>query len=700
MFYSSHVLTKKGPLAKIWLAAHIQSKLTKAMVFATDISLAVHSIFHPPAPMALRLTSNLLLGVARILFRKTKYLLHDSSEALTKLKTAYRPAALPSSSRDLPPANVSFAAVTLPSSAAHLDLPAPLLDLTQLPHRARPPAHSYRAAERDITIDEFAGGLSGGILDAFATDPFAPPPPAHAHADEHDEPLVFTPSQRYTPRERAPPSVRETPRSVDALRADRSSAASAASPALSLPLSQPLSQPRDARPVDTPDRMRDAAAPAPDLPPDLSFAKTPAPLVADAPPEAGVARGEETPPRPTPAAVDVPMPDEGEDAAALSPEGARVSPAAARLSTGGDELVLAEEEVEEGEEEEMPAAVAAAAADGEVPQSADGARRKGRKRKRVLLEDDATELSVEEFRRCLNDTSDLVLHPSARRRATAKGRRPPMSYEDLLTRPTIGLAPRLRDLFAQSFSAGEAAQVGSPMSDMGGEKECREEGEGPREASPEKAVSTPPRVVKEVVADPEITPQLQEDAEAVLLSQSAENALGTQLSGKGTDEVPSSPVQDEMMPVESPDRRLSIGTDAAVPMPEDGGAFDTDARELDFGKGKISLMDVAKTRSQVVEEGRGEGEGHDVTENTISARTQKMQEYIVGHMDDDEVLHYSGKLAAEPGMSRRTAARSFYELLNLSSKKALQLSQDGPYGAIRASPLQPAFDALRSTGLQ
>jgi len=41
MFYSQHVLAKKGMLAKVWLAAHWDSKLTKAQILATDISKSV-----------------------------------------------------------------------------------------------------------------------------------------------------------------------------------------------------------------------------------------------------------------------------------------------------------------------------------------------------------------------------------------------------------------------------------------------------------------------------------------------------------------------------------------------------------------------------------------------------------------------------------------------------------------------------------
>ena len=41
MFYSQFVLAKKGPLARIWLAAHWDKKLTKAHIFQTDIVKSV-----------------------------------------------------------------------------------------------------------------------------------------------------------------------------------------------------------------------------------------------------------------------------------------------------------------------------------------------------------------------------------------------------------------------------------------------------------------------------------------------------------------------------------------------------------------------------------------------------------------------------------------------------------------------------------
>lgn len=47
MFYGAYVLAKKGPLAKVWLAAHWDKKLTKAHVFETDVSATVEDIISP-----------------------------------------------------------------------------------------------------------------------------------------------------------------------------------------------------------------------------------------------------------------------------------------------------------------------------------------------------------------------------------------------------------------------------------------------------------------------------------------------------------------------------------------------------------------------------------------------------------------------------------------------------------------------------
>jgi len=89
MFYSQIVLAKKGPLGKVWLAAHWgDKKLARPQIFAIDICQSVDSIVHPPVPLALRVSGHLLLGVVRIYSRKVKYLMNDAHEANIKLQQA------------------------------------------------------------------------------------------------------------------------------------------------------------------------------------------------------------------------------------------------------------------------------------------------------------------------------------------------------------------------------------------------------------------------------------------------------------------------------------------------------------------------------------------------------------------------------------------------------------------------------------
>ena len=125
MFYAHFVLAKKGPLARIWLAAHWDKKLTKAHVFETNIEKSVEGILQPKVKMALRTSGHLLLGVVRIYSRKAKYLLADCNEAFVKIKMAFRPGMV-----DLPEENREAAvnAITLPEVFQDFDTAMPSLD--------------------------------------------------------------------------------------------------------------------------------------------------------------------------------------------------------------------------------------------------------------------------------------------------------------------------------------------------------------------------------------------------------------------------------------------------------------------------------------------------------------------------------------------------------------------------------------------
>ncbi|GAA5926966.1 hypothetical protein JCM3775_007092 [Rhodotorula graminis] len=91
MFFNSDLLTKRGALAQVWMASHLSSKLSKQALTSTSIPKSVQSILGQELlPMALRLSGQLLLGIARIYSRKTKYLLDDAQETLHKVKKAFQ----------------------------------------------------------------------------------------------------------------------------------------------------------------------------------------------------------------------------------------------------------------------------------------------------------------------------------------------------------------------------------------------------------------------------------------------------------------------------------------------------------------------------------------------------------------------------------------------------------------------------------
>ncbi|KAL2155107.1 hypothetical protein VTH82DRAFT_3783 [Thermothelomyces myriococcoides] len=91
MFWSGTLLSATGPLAKAWLSANQERKISKVQILQHNLQDSVDAIIAPnDAPLALRLSGQLLLGVVRIYSRKARYLLDDCNEALIKIKMAFR----------------------------------------------------------------------------------------------------------------------------------------------------------------------------------------------------------------------------------------------------------------------------------------------------------------------------------------------------------------------------------------------------------------------------------------------------------------------------------------------------------------------------------------------------------------------------------------------------------------------------------
>ncbi|XP_010248921.1 PREDICTED: sister chromatid cohesion 1 protein 2 isoform X2 [Nelumbo nucifera] len=87
MFYSQTLLSRKGPLRTIWIAAYCHKKLKKDQIAETDISSSVDKIILDEVTVTYRVLGFLLLGVVRIYSRKVDYLYHDCNEVLIKINS-------------------------------------------------------------------------------------------------------------------------------------------------------------------------------------------------------------------------------------------------------------------------------------------------------------------------------------------------------------------------------------------------------------------------------------------------------------------------------------------------------------------------------------------------------------------------------------------------------------------------------------
>ena len=90
-FHYELILSKRCSLAKVWLAAHWEKKLSKVHVYETNLQSSAQDILNPRTPIALRTSSHLLVGLVRIYSRKAKYLLSDCSETLVNIRVSFRP---------------------------------------------------------------------------------------------------------------------------------------------------------------------------------------------------------------------------------------------------------------------------------------------------------------------------------------------------------------------------------------------------------------------------------------------------------------------------------------------------------------------------------------------------------------------------------------------------------------------------------
>ncbi|KAL7424551.1 Electron transfer flavoprotein alpha-subunit [Cryptotrichosporon argae] len=119
MLLTELIMAKRGPLAKVWLSAFHERKLSKQQALGIDVKESVDAILEEEGePLALRVSGQLMLGVVRIYSRKVQYLMDDCKETRERISMAFRPGMV-----DLPEDQVraSRAAITFSETQNILD---------------------------------------------------------------------------------------------------------------------------------------------------------------------------------------------------------------------------------------------------------------------------------------------------------------------------------------------------------------------------------------------------------------------------------------------------------------------------------------------------------------------------------------------------------------------------------------------------
>mmetsp|Transcript_5985 Transcript_5985/g.9191 ORF Transcript_5985/g.9191 Transcript_5985/m.9191 type:complete len:698 (+) Transcript_5985:151-2244(+) len=684
MFYSQFILTKKGPLGKIWIAAHLDKKLTKVQIFSTDIDSAVHAILFPTVPISLRLSGHLLLGVVRIYSRKVRYLLSDSSEAMVKIKQAFRPGVV-----DLPAeaTTVSFGQVTLPETLDDHDFLVPELNVDFIPfgeqHVSRPEL---------ITMKE----TRPSMLDM------------RQEAEERFE----IPDQEDWLNERPVPEVEspEVPR-----RAEPGLAASAAAKVT----------------IESPERMRAAPADvAPDFEPmELDLGMLPREEEEAARKESPLHQERvslapdlelEAPPRESVSGLEQ---QQQQPQTPLVPFSPAAMPDVTPINT--TPLVF----------EPMPTPTVVAKSQKRVA-----------KRRKVAM-DERCELTGEEIKSALNNTSDIVRDRRRQREEVEEGTdgeedeaREPADIDKMLGHPfLLGTAAELVELFSRGLKkqleSAKATKAATPAAKRRGRAHGQGAGEEtpvphtpapahtPRSSPPPKPlepvaevaeggeeegmrIPTMPHFGAEEEAAPAAPVDMMEMEEDHMQRLEEGAAVGAIALVQGEEEQQQQQQEREGAPVgEVPAPESPVGAappTPARPVSPQGPNEEVKALPPPSRRSRISAAAAAELESELETETAPTQSNDEPPKHSFSTRTVRMVGVLQRAFRDQESSASSpedGQLVYNEmveGKKRKTAAGCFFELLVLSTRGFIKVQQAEPYGSITIRPTDKLFEPTPS----
>lgn len=79
----------KQNLAKVWIAAHWEKKLTKNVVMNHSIKESVNTLIAPENALALRLAGSLLFGIVKLLLKKVVYLIAEAEDLSNQVTLSF-----------------------------------------------------------------------------------------------------------------------------------------------------------------------------------------------------------------------------------------------------------------------------------------------------------------------------------------------------------------------------------------------------------------------------------------------------------------------------------------------------------------------------------------------------------------------------------------------------------------------------------
>lgn len=634
MFYSQIILAKKGPLGKVWLAAHWgDKKLGRPQIFSTDISASVDSIVNPTVPLALRVSGHLLLGVVRIYSRKVKYLMHDCHEAMVKIKMAFSTG---TSQKEV------------------------VVDLEPL----------KRPSEGNLNVANF-----GEVTEPYLVvdpQPFEIPfdldalqnqtPEEWAVAEDHEDSQEFESEGRYA-------MLKDPEITLDS---DLSMLRTEEEPEEQWTVFEPnaLEEEEDER-RDGVDDSRNEETKVSDVElarkADGSVTTTgeslrrPSILENELAPE----QGEKQPVTPGMSESEFPLPDEAGDISNI--------PFAEDTPPDEAQAGLSLNEVSHISEDSIGGLVASPVQEAKKKRASNGPPRRARKRRKVIIDNEETELSSDHIKSMLKDTSDVVfmgrMHPADWSQGAVPGRRRPnirstLTYDELIHRPRLADDASLSTAVLGIWEANAAESVGMSSSRSRGEEQqtesMHEQAEGENDAI--------------------------EVARADNASESGSDRRpsidGSQLS-KDDD---AAPADDEVLEGEQPPE-FDQGAPLEFPE-EDVGTPGANDDMLQLGW----VNDFEDELQDARQEAGGEvvtssSKWHKHTVKVLNLLKRNISRDTEGPTDEESSTKKSqlsyDQLSKD--CSRRTAASVFFELLQLKTWDFIDVEQDESYGDITVS---------------